>query len=253
VINLLHDHQGRENNIQEEKMEKIDVKTEIINLNPSGFMWTILNNNKEQLSTLIIMMFADIQFKVEIINKLEEIENNAGLYPKSYLAASKFRYIESLVEMNENTKDRVLALIKENEKKEGKEKNNDDELQLMKPIDSNTQKREEAVAFEQMLFNQFADFKKHSEFLKKYGFYVLREGHLRWVHGGNLLLAAYFGMIQERPGNFTCIWANIEKAFNTKNLAQYFCDYKNIRKGKTDKYREYNKILQYLIEGRTSL
>ena len=228
------------------KWEEIDIKTEFINFSPSDFMWMILNGNNEQLSAIIYIMFADIQLKADIDYKLEEMENNAALYPYGHLAASKFRYIEILVKMDKNTKDRVRAVKAENKKE------NNDELQLERPIDPNTQKLEEAMSYEQGLFNQFADFKKHSEFLKKEGYYKLEEGHLCWKHGGNLLLAAYFGTIQERPGNPTCTWANIEKAYNTKNLAQHYYDFKNLNKGKTDKYYEYAKKLSELIDGRIS-
>jgi hypothetical protein len=235
-------------------MEEINVKTEIIKTNPSNFMWMILNKNNEQLSALIIMMFADIQLKVEIINKLEEIEKNVALHPYGYMATSKFRYIESLVEMDENTEDRILAVKKENGKEE--EKDNNDELQIHNTIDPTVQKLEEAVSYEQGLFNKFADFKKHSEFLKKEGFYEVGEGHLRWKLGGNLLLAAYFGMIQDRPGNRRCIWADIEKAFNMilENPAEKNHTLQDLNKrtkkknsGKTHKKQVNNKIIFEVI------
>jgi len=70
---------------------------------------------------------------------------------------------------------------------------------------------------EKKLFSLFPVFNKHSEFLKLKGYYCVNDDKLVWKHGGNLLLAGYFGMIQDIPGNTRFMWADIERAFNTRN------------------------------------
>jgi len=107
--------------------------------------------------------------------------------------------------------------------------------------------------FEQTLFGLFPVFKIHSEFLKKKGYYEISESNLRWVHGGNTLLAGYFGMIQDIPGTSRFMWSEIESAFNTKHLAQHWSDYETMRKAKTAKHEKYDKELRDLISGKTRL
>jgi len=116
-------------------------------------------------------------------------------------------------------------------------------------------KLEKDASYEQKLFNLFSIFKKHSNFLKEKGYYKIDGKYLCWDrdHGGNLLLAGYFGGIQDVPGNKRNIWAPIEKAFNTRNLAQQYSDYEKISKGKTAKYDQYDKELRSLIDGKISL
>lgn len=101
---------------------------------------------------------------------------------------------------------------------------------------------------EKELFSIFPVFEKHSEILKTKGYYKIDRDKLTWKHGGNLLLAGYFGMIQDIPGNARNIWAPIEMAFNTKHLAQHYSDYETMRKGKTAKYDKYDKELRYLVK-----
>jgi len=106
---------------------------------------------------------------------------------------------------------------------------------------------------EQRLFNLFPVFNKHSEFLKAKGYYKLAKEKITWVHGGNLLLAGYFGMIQSIPGNPRCMWADIERAFDTKHLSQHYSDYETMRKGKTSKHEKYDKELRDLVSGKNLL
>jgi len=99
------------------------------------------------------------------------------------------------------------------------------------------------------LTNLFPVFEKHSKYLKDNGFYSIDRDKLIWGHGGNLLLAGYFGMIQEAPGLGRCMWSYIEKAFNTRNLAQQYHDYCSVQKGKTAKYKKYDEKLRNLVAG----
>lgn len=153
---------------------------------------------------------------------------------------------------------RLLNKIQENERNveiceevvnnwaELPEKSNDgNPLPILSTLDAN----------EHILFNLFPMFKTHSLFLKEKGYYSSSKGCLIWTptHGGNLLLAAYFGMIQDNPGSGRNIWAPVEKAFNTKYLAQHYSDYETMRKGKTIKYDKYDKELRDLVAGKISL
>jgi hypothetical protein len=108
-------------------------------------------------------------------------------------------------------------------------------------------------SYEQSLFNLFPVFEKHSKYLKDKGFYIINRDQLEWVHGGYLLLAGYFGMIQDIPGNGRCMWSGIEKAFNARNLAQQYHDYISVQKGKTAKYKKFDEELRNLVAGRIRL
>jgi hypothetical protein len=107
-------------------------------------------------------------------------------------------------------------------------------------------------SYEQKLYDLFPDFKKHAEYLKAKGYYKTSGENLEWVHGGNVLLAGYFGMIQDKPGTTRFMWAEIERAFNTKHLAQQWSDYETMRKCKTPKHEKYDKELRALVEGNIS-
>ena len=78
---------------------------------------------------------------------------------------------------------------------------------------------------EQKLFILFPAFEKHSKELKEKGFYEQKGDFLEWKHGKSPTLAFYFGTLQKktkRVGNIGFMWADIESAFNVRNLAQYW-------------------------------
>ncbi|GHV02284.1 hypothetical protein FACS189485_02300 [Spirochaetia bacterium] len=106
---------------------------------------------------------------------------------------------------------------------------------------------------EEDLFNKsyFYGFQTHLPTLKKGEYITETPTGLVWndKKGGNLMLAAYFGMLQnrkfERSKNE---WSIVEKVFNTKHLSQSWSDLESVRKGKSNKWDKEYKYLKNLIK-----
>ena len=111
----------------------------------------------------------------------------------------------------------------------------------------------QGTIYEKNLLSSFPDFEKHSPVLKEKGYYEVNDTNLSWKHGGNFVLAVYFGKIQDKPGCTRLMWGDIERAFNTRNLTQYYKDFEPLKRGKTGKHDTHVKFLIDLISGRNRL
>jgi hypothetical protein len=91
--------------------------------------------------------------------------------------------------------------------------------------------------------------------------YVKRDGDgFVWMKGGSIVLAAYFGMLQEHNNSMkSCKWAAIERIFKVdsnndikqaRNLASHYNDFEKVRKCKSSKHDNEIKELENLVQGK---
>jgi hypothetical protein len=109
------------------------------------------------------------------------------------------------------------------------------------------------------LTRDYFRFDLHVPWLIKNNYLEIDKAHLIWKKGGLIMLAAYFGMLQEddRPLIRKCKWAPIEKFFlvltggelkPVRNLAQLYKDFEEVKKCKSNKHDAEYKELKSLIE-----
>ena len=146
----------------------------------------------------------------------------------------------------EKKMDLILEVVKQQQKEEqtNSQDSNDKTISV-----STCEAENPGILYEKKLFTLFPDFEKHSSYLKEKGYYEVNETNLSWKHGKNLLLALYFGRIQDKPGHTRLMWADIEKAFSTRNLSQHYNDYDSMKRGKTSKHETHAIELINLVKG----
>jgi hypothetical protein len=103
-------------------------------------------------------------------------------------------------------------------------------------------------------------FDNHIDYLVEKGYLKIDENCLIWKRGGSIMLAAYFGMLQEHHNPMKKHkWAHLEKIFKVytegklkyaRNLAQQYKDFEDVKKCKSKKHDKEYKELKALIEGK---
>ncbi|WP_010261122.1 hypothetical protein [Treponema primitia] len=122
-------------------------------------------------------------------------------------------------------------------------KSNDDSLPIQGVIKN---KYQELFKLERLF-----RFELHFPHLIKQGYIKIIDDGLLWEEkkGGNLTLAAYFGMLQEKNAPYkNFIWKSIEDVFHTRALSQHFKDFEDLKKGKGPKWSKELKELKDIID-----
>jgi hypothetical protein len=115
---------------------------------------------------------------------------------------------------------------------------------------------------EKLLFknDRFFRFELHFPYLKEMGYITKKDDFLLWEKGGQIMLAAYFGMLQEKNDRTkNRQWAPIEKVFKVyidgeitqaRNLAAQYKDFEEIKKCISSKHDKEIQELTRLIDGK---
>jgi hypothetical protein len=113
------------------------------------------------------------------------------------------------------------------------------------------------------LDKEYYFFKSHVAFLEKQEYLKTEDGYLVWEKGGIIMLAAYFGMLQEKHNptknrKWKLLEMNFKVCVNGKseqprNLAGQFKDFEEIRRCKSNKHNKEIEELTALINGKINL
>jgi hypothetical protein len=237
-----------------------------IDMASAKFCDTVLNNKKRQqaLDDLGALENEASQKMEECLregkpdeyNKYMATDYKAAMLVNPLNAIKKAEYLKSILVKNEEKIEYLKNCIAEINK-----------VMVSKKLHDNTNRETGGKSTNPSeIINEIANndsyfgFNTHAPYLVEKGYFEAGENCLIWKKGGAIMMAAYFGMLQEHHNPMKkCKWAPIEKVFkvyidgkfqHARNLSQQYKDFEEVKKCRSEKHDKEYKELKALIEGK---